>query len=64
MAPTSASWIAKPGPSAPNSGITVRMMSAIAASSVERIGRITKRGASSIWLKSALRTQPASPLAE
>src|SRR5690606_5635153 len=37
---TSGSLIAKPLPQAPNSGITVRMIAAMAASSSARIGRI------------------------
>src|SRR5947208_3209922 len=43
MASTSGSMMAKPGPSAPNSGMTVRMMAATAASSAGRIGRMARR---------------------
>src|SRR4051812_7118514 len=39
MVSTSASWMAKPGPLAPNSGITLRMMVATAASSLDSMGR-------------------------
>jgi len=39
--------MAKPGPSAPNSGITRRMMAAMAASSRGSIGRIRKVGMAS-----------------
>src|SRR5512140_3159315 len=39
MASTSGSMIAKPGPLAPNSGMTSRMMAATAASSEGRMGR-------------------------
>jgi hypothetical protein len=42
IAPTSASWIAKPEPLAPNSGMTARMIAATAASSRGSIGRILK----------------------
>ena len=38
---TSGSWIAKPGPLAPNSGMTVRMIAATAASSRGSMGRRT-----------------------
>src|SRR5678816_2486006 len=42
MSSTSLSWIAKPGPSAPNSGITLRITAAIAALSAVVIGRMMK----------------------
>src|SRR3954471_19034343 len=43
MSRTSGSWIANPGPLAPNSGITVRITRAIPGLSPSAIGRIVQR---------------------